>query len=324
MTITQQLKGALLVDKPIGISSHDVIRKLKTHFKIKYGLSHRKCPKLGHGGTLDPFASGLLIVLIGAGTRFSRYFLNSEKSYLATMQFGKATQSGDPTTEVAETSTHLPSDIECIKNAANSFTENDYLQKPPMYSAKKHEGKPLYDLARKGKQLERKPVACNIKKLNIIDYHTPNCQFEVTCSGGTYIRTLAEDLAKKCESVAHLTALRRTECCQFNLKHTIQPDIFENDLDNLNIYEHPAYIPLQDLLPHLPDYSIQASDVVPLAHGKKTEIKRIMNNIPDLNSRHVKLVYEKNIVAMAVKDGAKWKLEKVFGDTINRAMLHLD
>ena len=200
------LHGALLLDKPQGVSSTGALNKLKGMLRAQ-GLRGKKLPKVGHGGTLDPFATGLLVVLVGHATTLASYRLKDHKVYGGTIVFGEKTPSGDPETEVCETGPIPP--FESIGPVARSMV-GPYLQVPPMHSAKKVQGKRLYELARKGREIEREAVACELHDFTVLQGEEPNLvKFEVSCSSGTFIRTLAEDLARKLGTVAHLRTLDR-------------------------------------------------------------------------------------------------------------------
>lgn len=215
-SLSKQYDGVFLVDKPDGMTSFDVLRKFKS-FGIK---------DVGHGGTLDPFATGLLLVFSGRALRLSEYYLKSAKEYSATLQFGQTTASGDLTNPVIETTEKIPSSLQEIELAAQEFCSHPYLQTPPMFSAKKVDGKKLYELARQGKEIEREPVLCRIKDFYFTDYdpQTAIARFSVHVSSGTYIRTLAQDFARSMHSLGMLTALRRTQSGVFHLQDGISLD----------------------------------------------------------------------------------------------------
>ena len=210
------MDGAFLVNKPRGISSFGVIEIFQKYFQDEFTNKNgtrpkrKHLPKFGHGGTLDPFATGLLIVLVGRGVKLARYFLGSEKGYESVIRFGQATIPGDPTSPISETSGVLPDSIEQIQEAANKFCEQEYLQIPPMHSAKKRNGVPLYELARQGIEVERKPKSCQLYRFHISAFESPTAKFELQCSSGTYVRTLAQDLGKSLHTVAMLDSLHRT------------------------------------------------------------------------------------------------------------------
>lgn len=192
--------GILLVDKPQGMTSHDVIDRLRQHF----GWS-----KVGHAGTLDPLATGVLIVLVGAATKTQRHFLNDDKAYRFTLQFGLETTTQDIDGEVLCEAERVDVTEADLLGALEPF-RGDIEQLPPMVSAIKHKGKPLYSYARKGIEVEREPRAVTIHQLKLVRFEGIVAEFEVICSKGTYVRTLAHDIGQSLGVGACVTALRRT------------------------------------------------------------------------------------------------------------------
>ena len=193
--------GVLLVDKPQGITSHDVVDRVRRLYSTR---------RVGHAGTLDPMATGLLIILVGKACKASQYLMSQEKEYVATVKFGENTDSQDADGEVVET-IPLPDGLDAEKiRAAMKGMLGDQYQTPPMYSAKKIAGVPLYKLARKGEEVEREPRFIRVERYDLLSWREPEADFIVKCSKGTYVRTLAYDLAKKLGTAGHLTALRRT------------------------------------------------------------------------------------------------------------------
>jgi tRNA pseudouridine55 synthase len=191
--------GVLLLDKPLGLSSNDALQKAKRLFRAE---------KAGHTGTLDPLATGLLPLCFGAATKFSQVSLDADKRYTATLQFGVTTTTGDAEGEVTET---RPVDVDATRLAAACAAfVGPIAQLPPMYSALKHEGRALYDYARAGIDIERTPREVTIHAIDIVGGQDARWTLDVTCSKGTYIRTLAEDIGRALGCGAHLAALRRT------------------------------------------------------------------------------------------------------------------
>ncbi|MDX9802272.1 MAG: tRNA pseudouridine(55) synthase TruB, partial [Spirochaetia bacterium] len=217
--MNEKISGFLLVNKPAGISTFDIIRIIKKKTGIK---------KLGHSGTLDPFAEGLVVILTGQMTRLFNIFSTFTKTYRAFAEFGKTSDTLDLTgtiTEVAE----IP-ELETIKNNLEYFT-GIIKQTPPIYSAVHVNGVRAYELARKGITAELKEREVTVNSLEINSYEENILDFNINCSSGTYIRTLASDLAKKCGSAAYLKKLVRTDIGDFNLKESKPPDeITENDI----------------------------------------------------------------------------------------------
>ena len=198
------LDGILIIDKPAEWTSHDVVAKLRNLLKIR---------RIGHTGTLDPFATGVLVVCLNRATRLVQFLTGHDKEYLATMRLGETTDTGDLTGAPAGPPIDAGGITEAqIREALDQF-RGVISQVPPMYSAKKVAGRKLYELAREGKEVERAPVEVEIKSIELLDLHPPGLTMDVTirvlCSAGTYIRTLAEDIGKKLGVGAHLIALRR-------------------------------------------------------------------------------------------------------------------
>jgi len=202
----ENIHGIFLLDKPAGRSSNQALQDVKRIYSAR---------KAGHTGSLDPFATGMLPLCFGEATKTAGFMLDADKSYRATAQFGVSTSTGD-TEGAIEREEPVPelsaADIEGAMAKFQGVTE----QVPPMYSALKHEGQPLYKLAREGREVERKPREVTIHSLELESWDVPNLTFRVDCSKGTYVRTLAEDLATTLGSCAHLESLRRLSVSPFN------------------------------------------------------------------------------------------------------------
>ena len=211
MTEFDSLDGALLIDKPAGPTSHDVVDIIRRNFGIK---------KVGHCGTLDPAATGLLIIVLGKGTKLSEKLMADDKVYEGAMKFGATTSSYDADGDVTATAPVPPLTVEQLNEAAKSFV-GDHLQTPPMVSAVKIDGVPLYKLARKGVEVERKPRLIHIYTYKFTDYTEPIGVFRVACTKGTYVRSLAHDLGQKIGCGAHLSTLRRLVSGKFDVADSI-------------------------------------------------------------------------------------------------------
>lgn len=215
--IHDSFEGILLLDKPKGHSSFWLVYRLRRLLNVK---------KIGHAGTLDPFATGLMVMLVGRKyTRLSDTFLTHDKEYVATARLGVTTDSYDCTGKTIASSEYVPTLDEIEQIIEKDFTGHVW-QTPPMFSAKKQQGKKLYELARKGVEVERPAVQVHMQ-CTIIDYHYPHLTFKVTCSKGTYIRSIAHDLGQKLGCGAHLEELRRTRSGQFLLENAISIDTIE-------------------------------------------------------------------------------------------------
>jgi tRNA pseudouridine55 synthase len=206
-TDPHQLEGVLLVDKPQGLTSHDVVARLRHRLKMR---------QIGHAGTLDPLATGLLVVLVGRATKVSQYLMSVDKEYEGIFELGKATDSHDADGEVTETQPVPPLTEEQLREVFRGFV-GDQFQTPPMFSAKKVKGVPLYKLARKGQEIEREARFIHVHAFELLGLTLPTAAFRLKCSKGTYVRTIVHDLGKKLGCGAHLTALRRTGSGQFRV-----------------------------------------------------------------------------------------------------------
>ncbi len=193
------LDGILLVDKPAGPTSHDIVHAIRKRFGIR---------KVGHGGTLDPQATGLLVILLGKGTKLSSYFMTGDKSYEGTMTLGIETNTQDADGEVTREGDAAGITRDQVADAMCRYV-GDMMQTPPMVSAVKVKGVPLYKSARKGQTVEREARLIHIYRFDVLDFRLPEVDFRVDCTKGTYVRTLCADVGADLECGAHLSALRR-------------------------------------------------------------------------------------------------------------------
>lgn len=217
--MNEEIEGILLLNKPQGKTSFSLVAALRKKLKVK---------KIGHAGTLDPFATGVMVMLIGKRyTRLSDLFLHDDKEYLARLRLGIETDTYDLEGNTTCESTLIPHP-DAVKSALLSF-QGEIFQIPPMFSAKKINGKKLYELARKGKTIERTPAKIYVET-TLLGYEYPYMNIHVKCSKGTYIRSLAYDLGKLLECGAHLSNLTRTRSGRFNLKDCLEADsLYEPD-----------------------------------------------------------------------------------------------
>ena len=210
------MDGFLLLDKEKGISSNQLVQKVKKSLSLK---------KVGHLGTLDPMATGLMILAINRATKFSSYFLESDKSYDASIQLGSSTDTDDAMGNIISSSDIIPNEKDINKSLASFIGKS--MQAAPFFSALKHKGKPLYKYAREGEFISKPPREINIFSIkNIICEHN-KCSFIVHCSKGTYIRSIARDLGDKLNSGGHLSALRRLSQGTFNIKNAMNIENIE-------------------------------------------------------------------------------------------------
>lgn len=252
--IRQNINGVLLLNKPAGWTSNAALQKAKRLYNAA---------KAGHTGTLDPFASGLLPICFGQATKFSSYALHGDKAYRATLKLGTTTTTGD--TEGSPVNIrHVDITLDDIKKLLPRFT-GSLQQIPPMHSALKHQGKALYEYARQGIEIERKPREITIFSLEAESLEEDQLILSVRCSGGTYIRTLAEDIGEALECGAHLIGLERTASGTFSISQAISLEALEamEPADRM-----AALLPPDSLLDSLPRIDISATNARLLAHGK--------------------------------------------------------
>ena len=219
--------GGILVDKPAGPTSHDVVDEIRRQFRFK---------KVGHCGTLDPGATGLLIVVLGKATKLSEKLMGSDKVYSGELKLGEVTSTYDSEGELLVQNPVPPLTLQQLNSEATAF-RGDQLQTPPMVSAVKVNGVPLYKLARKGLDVERKPRLIYVYKFLITAYEPPFARFEVACTKGTYVRSLVHDFGNRIGCGAHLTQLRRHSSGNFDVKHALP-------------YEEILCMPLSELEKH--------------------------------------------------------------------------
>ena len=253
--IRQRVDGVLLLNKPVGISSNAALQKAKWLLAAL---------KAGHTGTLDPFADGLLPLCFGEATKFSGYLLESDKRYRATMRLGITTSTGDPEGEVLA---ERPVEAGCTEIASTlpRFV-GEIEQIPPMHSALKHQGRPLYEYAPAGIDIARPPRKVRIASLDLVDCTPPQVIFDVACSAGTYVRTLAQDIGEALGCGAHLTGLTRIAAGGFELAraHTLDA------LDALPAEaRHALLMPPDSLITHLPAEQLDATDAMALRQGRQ-------------------------------------------------------
>jgi tRNA pseudouridine55 synthase len=227
--------GALLIDKPAGPTSHDIVDVVRRQFQIK---------KVGHCGTLDPNATGLLILLLGRGTKLSEKLMSDDKIYAGTMKLGETTASYDADGELVASLPVPPLTLEQLNETAASFI-GDQMQTPPMVSAVKIKGVPLYKMARKGIEVERKARLIHIYKFQFSHYEEPLAHFRIACTKGTYVRAIAHELGQKVGCGAHLLTLRRLVSGKFTVEGAMP---FEDVLKLSNPELEKRVIPFLQLI----------------------------------------------------------------------------
>lgn len=250
----RQVDGVLLLDKPSGISSNAALQKARWLFNAA---------KAGHTGTLDPMATGLLPLCFGEATKFAGELLDADKSYRATLKLGMTTDTADADGKVLETRPVSVSEAQW--RAATADFQGEIEQVPPMHSALKRDGKPLYEYARAGIELEREARRVTIHRIETISFVGDEAVIDVDCSKGTYIRTLAADIGERLGCGAHLIALRRTRIGDLTLACAVTL----NDLDALTLTERDAHlVPADALLANIPEVRLDDRDTARILHGQ--------------------------------------------------------
>ncbi|MGB1311481.1 MAG: tRNA pseudouridine(55) synthase TruB [Leucothrix sp.] len=262
------LDGIVLIDKPLGLSSNAALQKAKHIFNAR---------KAGHTGSLDPLATGVLPICFGEATKISAFLLDSDKRYTTTIQLGQVRSTGDMEGEVIETRPIPELSDAIIEGVLNNF-RGDVEQVPPMHSALKHEGTPLYKLARKGISIERKVRHIKIYELLNLGFTEDTLTLDVHCSKGTYIRTLAQDIGEALGCGAHLIDLRRTEVSPFS-EHPIYTLEALTELVSAGDLKQ-TLLPIDSAIPHWPSLSLTEDQANNLCMGRRVE----HGDIPDSDS----------------------------------------
>ncbi len=250
----RQINGILLLDKPIGFSSNQALQKIKWLLKAA---------KAGHTGTLDPLATGLLPLCFGEATKFAHFLTDADKTYIATIKLGATTTTGDAEGEVLTTSSVKVSRSE-FEQACQQFT-GEISQTPPMYSALKFEGKALYEYARAGVEIERQARLVTIQNIEVNSFVGDVAVITVTCSKGTYIRTLAEDIGNQLVCGAHLIGLRRTATADYQIAQAVTLEQFEAMSEEERL---AALAPLDSAVHYLPAITLDEDGVFYLLQGQ--------------------------------------------------------
>jgi tRNA pseudouridine55 synthase len=275
--------GIIAIHKPCGISSARVVARVKKALAVK---------KVGHTGTLDPFATGLLLCAINKGTRISRFFLSGHKRYLARVCLGVETDTYDLTGQTIFTAENSVMDSltkENIKGVVSSFIGIQD-QVPPVFSALKHNGQPLYKLARQGKKIQKPPRRIEIFDICIKHIEIPNIDLDVFCSSGTYIRSIAFEIGQKLGCGAHLSKLCRTQSSKFLLENAIELDSLER-LDEKHVEQR--IISLSDCLEFMPMVIANPYMAQKIKFGQKL-LNEEIEFIPDKKDQFIRVIDDKN------------------------------
>ncbi|MFZ3151687.1 MAG: tRNA pseudouridine(55) synthase TruB [Anaerolineaceae bacterium] len=255
-SIANSVSGVLVVDKPVGMSSHDVVQIVRNGTNIR---------RAGHTGTLDPRASGVLVILLGPAVRLSEYVSASDKRYQAVIQLGVTTDTYDMEGEVTR---RAPVDItyEEFEEALKGFV-GEFEQQPPAYSAIKVKGRKAYELARKGEEVDLEPRMIQVHELELLDWDPPEAVVDVQCSSGTYVRSLAHDLGEKLGCGATLTGLRRTKNGQFGLRDAVSLRKLQEAFANGDWYQY--LIPAAEALGDWYSIELTVNQVDEVRHGHR-------------------------------------------------------
>ena len=283
------IDGLLLVDKPAGVTSHDIVDVARRALHTR---------RVGHAGTLDPFATGLLVLLVGHATRLLPHLSGEPKVYDTTIDFGTETDTDDVTGAVTR-SAPLP-DESRVRAAIASLT-GAFDQVPPDYSAKQVEGRRAYHAARRGEALELAPVRVTVHRWDVRSLSRQRLEATITCAGGTYIRALARDLGRLSESAAHVSALRRTRSGPF----AVETAVSLSDLRDGAVAPRPAI----DALPHLPIIALAADEVESVRHGRALPAS---GGVASTSAALVGPAGE--LIAVAERTGASWQPRVVMPD----------
>ena len=301
MTVAEtvpELHGLLLVDKPEGLTSAAVVAIVKRTLRQR---------KVGHVGTLDPFATGLLPICIGEGTKIVGYLTDDEKSYIGEIALGAATDTLDRTGTIVQRAAVPVLSVTSLASAVAGFC-GDIMQTPPMYSALKRDGVPLYRLARAGQTIDRAARPVRIARFDVAIVAPDRLAFAVTCSRGTYVRVLAQDLGRALGTVAHLATLRRTSCGPFDVRGAVRLD----DLGTLAAEGRLTVMSPSAALGDRRAVEVDRGVVVSIRRGQQRALgvlgaPRAAGEIVRVASSDGDLV----AIATATADGSKWQLARV-------------
>lgn len=285
------MDGIIVVDKPPEMMSARLV------FRVKKIL---QANKVGHAGTLDPFATGVMICLINRATRLAPFFLHGDKAYEATLCLGVETDTQDHTGTVIQSRNYHPDDYSKtdITSVLRSF-EGRSLQVPPCFSALKHQGKPLYQYARKGIRVEKPPRLIHIFSIEPGEIAPPLVRFHVRCSGGTYVRTLCDDIGKRLGCGAHLTALRRTEAGGFSLREAIT--LNELEAPTADVRATGFLISMNSALRHMPLYVADETLAAFVGNGRPLTEGLFPDGVGTDAGGHFKLIDKKGRLLAVIR-----------------------
>lgn len=261
--MNQEISGVLIIDKPAGMTSHDVVARVRRLLGIR---------QIGHFGTLDPFATGVLPLSVGKATRFAQFYLKSRKAYEGTMRLGFSTDTYDGTGKPTSESVPVSVEADDLEKLFREFTGR-LMQTPPPYSAKRIGGMRAYELARRNKPVKLEPVEIEVYALQLLAFDGTCARFAVECSGGTYVRSIAHDIGQKIGCGAHLESLRRTTVAEFTLDKGVTLEKLEEAVCEEAIAN--CIVPLEALLPDCPELIVHGREERSVRHGHQFELAQI-------------------------------------------------
>lgn len=291
------ISGILVVDKPVGMTSHDVVSA------VRKGTGFRR---IGHTGTLDPRASGVLVILIGPAVRLSEYLVCDKKGYEAMIRFGSVSDTYDGDGNVLQTGADVPQDEEVIMAAMEKFT-GDIVQIPPAYSAIKIKGQKAYDLARQGKDVKLPERHIHVYSFDFIEYNPPELIADIVCSSGTYVRSIAHDLGQALGCGAYLSGLKRTMSGKFTLRDAVPLSDLQKAFEEGSWYQY--LIPAADALNEYEEIMLNMETEADILHGRRIPAE------PGDHQLYGKAVSEQGeLIALLefIPESSEWKPKKVF------------
>jgi tRNA pseudouridine55 synthase len=258
--MSREIAGVLIIDKPSGMTSHDVVARTRRTLGIR---------QIGHFGTLDPFATGVLPLSVSKATRFAQFYLKSRKAYEGTMRLGFSTDTYDGTGTPTSEEVTVSVEAETLEKLFREFTGR-LMQTPPPYSAKRIGGTRAYELARQNKAVHLAPVEVEVYALELLSFDGIRASFAVECSGGTYVRSLAHDIGQRLSCGAHLDGLRRTAVAEFTLDRSVTLEALEDAVREQRV--ESCIVPLEELLPDCPELIVRGREEKSVRHGHKFEL----------------------------------------------------
>ncbi len=294
--LKSSISGVLVVDKPVGMTSHDVVAFLRKGTDLR---------RIGHTGTLDPRASGVLVTLVGPAVRLSDYMHSTKKRYEATIRLGAVSNTYDGEGIISKTADHIDLTEDTILSTMKHFT-GKFQQVPPAFSALKINGRKAYDLAREGKTVNLKPRDVEVFSFDLLEYNPPDLTVDIFCSAGTYIRSIAHDMGQMLGCGAYLNMLRRTMCGKFTLRDAISLAELQKNFDEGTWYQH--LIPAADALSDYFEVDLDMAQENEICHGRRIPADTSDYTVAKAVSEQGELI----ALLEFCPDTKEWKPKKVF------------